>query len=318
MRSTFTSPDAGAGLGPHATWHMATEYPSSNISGVGLITFSELVSKLTHGQLRIRNSLDNAMQIGSGEMVRAAQEGVISGADAFAGPMEISDPIFGLSSLPFAVRSISAASATNARARPFYTSALRSLNLHLLYITIWPATGLWSNRAVETGEDLTSLRMRTYDYNSAIFMRELGVSAVYMPFNDAISKVKAGELDAIVTSGDGGAGRKLWEHLHHFTAINYAVPVSLAFVRRDEFEALSNAIRAGVERAAEETELCQLKLLSTRMDENYARMRANGVLIRETVSAQLAIVLREAATGPIAHWKLKVPLETSALLDGLD
>ena len=37
----------------------------------------------------------------------------------------------------------------NGRARPLYEAALAAQGLKLLYVTIWPATGLWSERALQ-------------------------------------------------------------------------------------------------------------------------------------------------------------------------
>ena len=206
-----------------AKWVMATEYPASNISGVGLTTFARSVAARTDGAVMVALALDNALKISSGEMVRAAQDGRIAGGDAFAGPLEATDPVFGLASLPFVVQSVEAAKAINARARPLYEAALTARGLKLLYMTIWPSTGLWSAQALVEAADLRAMSVRSYDYNSAEVLRAAGAKAEYLPFNEAISKLKARELNAILTSGDGGAGRKLWDELRHFTAINYAI-----------------------------------------------------------------------------------------------
>lgn len=234
-------------------WKMATEYPESNISGIGLATFGKLLASNTHGYLTTVNAFDNEMKISSGELLRAAQDNRIAGGDAFAGPLETSDPIFGLSSLPFLVQSVDSAIAVNARARPLYERALAARRLKLLYITIWPSTGIWSDRPLKNVEDLRALSVRTYDYNSAEVMRTVGATAEYLPFNEAIAKIKEHKLNAILTSGDGGAGRKLWDDLSHFTPINYAIPISIAFVRQDDFEALPKEVQDQVEAAAAET-----------------------------------------------------------------
>ena len=42
-------------------------------------------------------------------------------------------------------------------------------------------------------------------------------------------RLRAGELDAVLSNGDGGAGARLWEVLRHFSSIDYAWPLSLAF-----------------------------------------------------------------------------------------
>jgi TRAP-type transport system periplasmic protein len=103
-------------------------------------------------------------------------------------------------------------------------------------------------------------------------MSTVGASAEYLPFNEAIAKVKEHKLNAILTSGDGGAGRKLWDDLHHFTPINYAIPISIAFVRQDSFDALSTEAQDQVEAAARATENDQFELLANRTVENYDRM----------------------------------------------
>jgi TRAP-type transport system periplasmic protein len=296
-------------------WNMTTEYPVSNISGVGLTTFARLVAANTHDLVKTVNGFDNAMKIGSGEMLRAAQDHRIDGGDAFTGPLEASDPVFGLASLPFVVQSIDAAKAVNARARPLYERALAARGLKLLYITIWPSTGIWSDQALRSVEDLRTLSVRTYDVSSTEVMRNVGATAEFLPFNEAIVKVRDHRLNAILTSGDGGAGRKLWDDLHHFTPVNYAIPVSIAFVRQDDFAALSREQQEEVEAAAAETEKSQFELLANRTAENYRQMRANGVSIDEPAPPSVIAALKKAGTAPIAAWQAKASAEAVAVLD---
>src|SRR5262249_55921644 len=115
-----------------ATWPMATEYPKSNISGVGLATFSRLVSEYTGGRVTTTVAYDNALKITSAAMPQAVREMRIAGGDAFAGGLAIADPMFGLPSLPFVVQSVETARAVNALARPLYEKALQSRGLKLL------------------------------------------------------------------------------------------------------------------------------------------------------------------------------------------
>jgi hypothetical protein len=41
---------------------------------------------------------------------------------------------------------------------------------------------------------------------------------------------RAGELDAVLSSGDAGAGAELWAILPHFTEVNHAMPLSIATI----------------------------------------------------------------------------------------
>ncbi|MBB4371644.1 TRAP-type C4-dicarboxylate transport system substrate-binding protein [Bradyrhizobium sp. cir1] len=297
------------------TWRMTTEYPENNISGIGLVTFAKHVSERTNGFVTLANAFDNTLKINSGEMPRAAADGRIAGGDAFAGALSGIDPVLGLSTLPFLVQSVDVARATNARARPLYEKALAARGLKLLYLTIWPATGLWSDRSLAGAEDLPTLNLRAYDANSSAVMRAAGANAQFLPMDAAIAGLKEHRLNAFLTSGDGGAGRKLWDYLPYFTAINYAMPISIAFVRSEAFAELSEPMQREVLAAAAETEQSQFALLANRTSENYARMRDNGVKIAEPAPPSLVAALRSAAKDAIAAWEAQAGPDATAIVE---
>lgn len=310
----FAAP-ATAQVKTQVAWRMATEYPQSNVSGIGIVTFARLVSERTGGVVSVAPAFDNGLKITSSEMPRAAREGRIEAGDAFSGPLSSLDPIFGLSTLPFTVQSIDAARAMNSRARPLYEKALAAQGLKLLYLTIWPASGLWSEHAIGNREDLSTLTLRTYDESSTEVMRAAGANATFLPMDKALAALQEHQLNAFLTSGDGGVGRKLWDFLPHFTAINYAMPVSIAFVRSKTFAALSPEMQQGVLAAASETEQSQLDLLANRSTDNYARMHANGVTLVEQAPASLLAALREAAKRPIADWKARAGSDAAGIVE---
>lgn len=298
-----------------ATWRMVTEYPQSNISGTGLATFAKLLTARTDGLVTATIAFDNEAKITSPEMPRAAQDGRITGGDAFGGALSAYDAVFGLSTLPFVMQSAEVARAVNTRARPLYEAALRAQGLRLLYLTIWPATGLWTEQPLHGAGDLAKLNLRTYDDSSTAVMRRAGAAAEFEPLNEAVAGLKTHKLNAFLTSGDGGAGRKLWDYLPYFTAISYAIPVSFAFVRSADFDALPEPVQREVMAAAAETEQSQFDLLANRTAENYARMRANGVSIIEPAPVGLIAALRDAAQEPIAAWKAKTSPEAIEIAD---
>ena len=296
-------------------WRMTTEYPQNNISGIGLTSFADRVAARTKGFVTVTNAFDNELKISSGEMPRAALDGRIAGGDAFAGALSGLDPVLGLSTLPFLVQSAEMARIANARARPLYEKALAARGLKLLYLTIWPATGLWSEGSLAGADDLSKLNLRAYDTNSTEVMRAAGANAQFLPMDMAITALREHRLNAFLTSGDGGAGRKLWDFLPYFTAINYAMPVSIAFIRSDAFAALSEPMQGEVLAAAAETEQSQFALLAHRTSENYARMRDNGVRIAEPAPASLIVALRTAATGAITTWKARAGADAAAIVE---
>src|SRR5437588_218649 len=113
--------------------------------------------------------------------------------------------------------------------------------------------------------DIATLKIRTYDKAGTDVFARLGAKASVVSFTDLPAKLASGEIDAVLSSGDGGAGRKLWEHLPRFTAINYAIPLSFTTVNADRWKALDDATRDALMEAAAETEARQWRALDGRL-----------------------------------------------------
>ena len=114
----------------------------------------------------------------------------------------------------------------------------------MLYTTPWPASGIWSKRKIDGLATLKSLNIRAYDATSQDVLRKAGAQAQNISFADAMPRIASGEVNAVLSSGDGGAGRKLWEHLPHFAEINYAMPVSVATMNLQAYQSLDARARA--------------------------------------------------------------------------
>lgn len=296
-------------------WEMPTEYPATAIPGEGVATFAALVKEKAGGRLTIKPSFDAARGIKSAAMIGAVQKGDVAAGDAFAGALAAVDPLFGLSSLPFLATSIDQARRLTDLARPAYDRKLATLGQRILYTTPWPASGIWSKEALTAPTALAGLPIRTYDATSTAVLNAAGAKASSLSFADAMPKVKDGSVTAVLSSGDGGAGRNLWDFLPHFAEVNYALPISIATVNLAAYQALPADLRAIVDGAAADTEKRQWAAIRTRLDENYARMRANKVMILTDVPPAVSQALAEAGKGVIDDWRAKAGAEGAAVLD---
>lgn len=315
--ATAAGADASPASAAQATeWRMVTEYPASSMPGLGVQDFADRVRRATDGALIVKPAFDGPDGLRSAGMLDAVQQGKVQTADAFAGALAAKVPIFGLSSLPFVAGSAGQAKALLERARPAYEQALEQRGQRLLYTTPWPASGIWSRQPIDGAAALQGLRIRTYDDASQAVMQRAGARAEKLSFADAMPKISAGEIDAVLSSGDGGAGRKLWQHLPHFTQIDYAMPISIATVSLASWQAMAPSIREAVVRAAAETEAAQWARLETRLTENYANMRNNGVTIRQEIPADLQRALRNSASEVVDQWERDAGPEGAALLRG--
>ena len=309
--ASLLAPPAGA----QVLWEMPTEYPATAIPGEGVATFAQLVNEKAAGRLTIKPSFDAARGIKSAAMIGAVQKGEVAAGDAFAGALGAVDPLFGLSSLPFLATSIADARRLTDLARPAYDAKLASFGQKILYTTPWPASGIWSKEPLGGPAALSGLSIRTYDATSTAVMNAAGAKATNLSFADAMPKVGDGSVTAVLSSGDGGAGRNLWDLLPHFAEVNYALPISIATVNLAAYEALPADLRRVVDEAAAATEARQWAAIRTRLDENYARMRANKVTIQTEIPPAVAAVLAQAGRTVVEDWRRKAGPEASAVLD---
>ena len=291
-----------AAIRAQTVWDMPTEYPQNAMPGVGLTAFAKHVAGLSAGKLTIKPSFDAASGIKSAGMLTAIAEGRVQAGDAFAGALEAEDPIFALPSLPFLVTSIADAKRLSDIARPHLAAVLQKKGLRLLYLTPWPPSGIWSRTPLKTPSDLSGLSIRTYDKTSTEVFLGVGAKAALISFADTMPKLADGSLNAVLSSGDGGAGRKLWDYLPYFSEITYSLPLSVAGVNKTTYDGLNADLRAAVDAASRNTEAELWAALSTRLQENHARMRQNGVTIDSNPAPAIVEALQSGAMTAQQAW----------------
>ena len=283
-------------------WDMPTEYPQSAMPGLGVTTFATRVVELGAGRLVIKPSFDAASGIRSAGMLAAIAERRVQAGDAFAGALEAEDPIFALPSLPFLVTSIADARRLADLARPALAAALQSKGLRLLYLTPWPPSGIWSKAPLKSQSDLSGLSIRTYDKVSSEVFASTGAKAASISFADTMPKLVDGSINSVLSSGDGGAGRKLWEYLPYFSEITYSLPMSIASVNQAIYDGLPPDLREAVDTASRQTESELWVALSTRLEQNYRQMRQNGVTIDSSPTPDIVNALKSGAVAAQEAW----------------
>jgi TRAP-type C4-dicarboxylate transport system substrate-binding protein len=284
-----------------AAWTIACEYPATAMPGEGIAHFARAASS---AGLAVSAAPGAPGGVRQADYPAAVADGRFQAACAFTGALANATPLLGLSALPFLTGSAADAARLLAAARPAYTQALAARGLVLLYATPWPPSGIWSRAPMTDAAALAGLKIRTFDPTSTQVFAAAGSAPAQVSFAEAMPRLRTGELDAVLSSGDGGAGARLWEVLPHFTSIDYAWPLSLAFCSAAALGGLPGAAQAGVRDAAAATEARQFQAIATRIGENEARMRAAGVIMADG-SASLRGALRAAAAPVLAAWEAR-------------
>jgi TRAP-type transport system periplasmic protein len=299
-----------------ALWTMATEYPANTVSGDGIAFFAQRLAEESGGHLTVLPSYDAAFGLKGADIVGAIRDGRLAAGCSFAGALGPVDPLFLLSSLPFVATSEAKARDLLGKAVGLYARRFKREGQRLLYAAPWPPSGLWAKTAIRLPSDLVALRLRVYDATGVDVFGAAKADAVNLSFADAGPRIASGAIQAVLSSGDGGAGRKLWEHLPCFTEIGYAVPLSFATLAAPLYDRLPIGLQQAVDRAALASQAHAWESLTGRLARNYAQMRANGVAITpaDQVTPELAGILAKGASGAIEKWKRDAGPEPSKLL----
>ncbi|MFP3554116.1 TRAP transporter substrate-binding protein DctP [Paraburkholderia sp. SIMBA_049] len=309
--AVFLLPGDPTGVQHVQVWDIATPYPRDTVSGCGIERFAQLIGRLDSGRTQMRVEF---LAGRPSDVVHAIQSGRLAMGDTLASSLVALDPVFELSMLPFEVRSLDEAKRLALLARPAYQRALVHHGLHLLYVSPWPPSGLWSRGPVNTLGDLTGLRIRTYDDASAAFLSSIGSQGVSLPVSEIIPRIQTGSLDGVLSSGDGEVGRLLRRTLPHFAPIDYAFPLSFALMSEARYNALPRSVRESIDAAAAATEQQQWRSMPARIARNRDDMQRSGVTVAISRAGELSEELRTRGEAWVTAWQARVSPEYASIV----
>jgi TRAP-type C4-dicarboxylate transport system substrate-binding protein len=297
------------------TFNLINEYPATSISGEADTFFAEAVKRKSDGRIAIRPIPDAESGLRSRDQLKAVTDGKFAMANSVGGTLGEESPVFLLSSLPFVTPTMEDARALYAAAKPLYEKLFAERKQKLLYVVPWPPSGIWSAAPVNDIGALKALKIRTYDNTGTEVLAKVAAAAAIVSFSELDPKLEKGEINAVLSSGDGGAGRQLWKYLRNFSEVGYALPLSFGSMSLAAWTSLDDAGRAAIEDAARETSEHQWAALTGRLRENFARMRENGVFIYHKPPADVMAALRAAAETVVTDWSNRAGPEAQKVLE---
>ncbi|MFV0475607.1 MAG: TRAP transporter substrate-binding protein, partial [Pikeienuella sp.] len=311
-RKTALGAAAIAALFAHAAtaqdvrWDMANEYGEHSPHGIGQLVFAEKVKEASGGEIEITSHFGSSIGYKSKEQFDAVADGALPIANTSMGQVAGIEPLFLLAGLPFLVRDAADARLLWEVARPYYEEVFARNNQVLLYASPWTPAGLWANKPARGAADIAGLKVRTWDASGTRTLQNIGAAPIQMSWADVVPQLATGGIEAVLTSADGGVSAKFWEHLNHFSEINYSMSLNMIHVNRDEWDDLSDEQRAAVLTAAEAGSEAAWRALETRVAENYAEMEANGVTVVRDLPPEFLEELGKAGQSVYDDWLGKV------------
>ena len=298
-------------------WDLHLNYPAGNFHSKGAQRFADKVKEATNGELTIVLHPGAALGFKGPELLRAVAEGQLSVAEVPTGMVEGDAPVLALTAQPFISTNAFEQRLLYQLAKPTYAKILKKFNQFTLYSSVWPFSGIYTQRAVSTEADLKGLKMRVYDGTGLAFGKATGIAARKMPFSEVYPAMKAGLLDSMYTSSVSGVDAKAWEVLEYFTPINIVGPVNMINVNLDAWNKLPKNIQKTVLEIAADMEDEMWNLAGDMDRKSKATLLEKGMAIKP-VSNQFRAQLNKIGKQLRAEWAKKAGADAQKILAEYD
>jgi len=298
-------------------WDLHLNYPAGNFHSKGAQRFADKVKEATNGELTIVLHPGAALGFKGPELLRAVAEGQLVIAEVPTGMVEGDAPTLALTAQPFISSNAFEQRLLYQLAKPTYAQILKKFNQFTLYSSVWPFSGIYTQRAIKTEADLKGLKMRVYDGTGLAFGEATGIAARKMPFSEVYPAMKAGLLDSMYTSSVSGVDAKAWEVLKYFTPINIVGPVNMINVNLNAWNKVPKNIQQTVSEIAAQMEDEMWDLAGDMDRKSRATLVDNGMLI-DPVSNQFRSQLDAIGKKLRAEWAKKAGADAQKILDEYD
>ena len=270
------------------------KYGATNFHTKGAVNFAGLVDKYSKGTVKI--TVHPGSSLVKGNPLKAVKDGTAPMTDMFIPFTSGGGKVFGISALPFVANSYDDAFKLYQLSKPAYDAVAKKWNQKMLYAVTWPPSGIYTKKAISSTKDFAGVKARTYDKNSANFVKMAGGNAVALPWGEVYSALQTGMVNGVVTSSASGKDGKLWEVLSNFTKINYAYPLQAVTINLDYWNSLSAEQKDAMLKAAKETEALQWEASKAEDAIALKTLADNGMKINEasdTLKSELSAVSKK-------------------------
>lgn len=304
---------ASPGIGYAQTkWDFATAYPAVNFHSKNNEQFVKDVAAATGGSLQITPHF-GASLFKMPEIKRAVQTGNAQMGEFFLVSFQNEAQMFGLDGLPFLVKNYDEAFKLYQAQKPYLEKILEQQGQKLLYAVAWPPQNIYSNKAINSVEDLKGLKWRVYSPTTARIGELVGAQPVTIQEAELSQALATGVIEGLITSSATGADNKLYENLKYFYQVQAWIPKNAVTVNTKAFNALSKAEQEAVLKAAQEAEQRGWKASEEVNTQAIETLKQGGMAI-EQPSAELMAGLAKVGDVVVKEWVEKAGADGKAVL----
>ena len=293
------------------TWQMPTPYPEANFHTQNIKLFVEEIDKASNGALKIVVHPAGSL-IKHAEIKNAVRSGQVEIGEFIISNLANEDPLFALDAVPFLAASYDESARLYAVSKEALGQKLGEQRMTALFSVPWPGQGLYTDREINTVEDIRGLKMRAYSPQTERLAQLLGAVPTQVEVPDLAQAFSTGRVNAMITSSSTGVNSSAWDFLTHFYDVSAFLPKNVVVVNQRAFDALSPELQQILKDAAAAAEERGWKMSA----EDHAAMRKileeKGIKVSDGSEA-LNASLKEIGVTMGAEWA-KEAGETGAAL----
>lgn len=298
----------------HATtWRMATPYPDSNFHTQNINMFAEEVEKESGGKLKI-NVHPAGSLVKHQEIKNAIRSSQIEIGEFIISGLANENPVFALDSVPFVAVSYDQSNKMYEVSKPYLQDLLGKQNVQVLYSVPWPPQGLYTDRPIETAEDLKGLRMRAYSPQTERLAQLSGAVPTQVEVPDLAQAFSTGRVNAMITSTSTGVNASAWDFLTHFYDVAAFLPKNVVAVNKRSFDSLDPETQKVVLKAAENAEKRGWEMSEKDHDLQRKKLEENGIEVSNGSEA-LNASLHEYGKTMATEWGKEAGSQGQEILD---
>jgi TRAP-type C4-dicarboxylate transport system substrate-binding protein len=297
-------------------WDMPTPYGDRTFHTVNISEFADDVREATDGELDITVH-SNGSLIGHAEIKNSVRRGIVPIGELIMSRLANENPIYEVDSVPYLATSYDDAWTLWEASRDIIAEELEGQGLRLLFSVPWPPQGIYTNDALESGDDLRNLSMRAYNTSSERIAQLTGAVPTQVEVPDIPTAFSTGRVEAMITSPATGADTKAWDYLSHFNHAQLWLPKNMVIVSESEFSRLDEATREAVLEAAAEAEQRGWEMSRQETEDALAVLEENGIEVSEPSDA-LSESLRSVGETMTSEWVERAGAQGQTILDAYE
>lgn len=298
------------------TWRMATAYPETNFHTLNIQQFVQDINAATDGQLAITVH-SNGSLIRPSEIKNSVRSRQVEAGEFLLSALANENTLFAADAVPFMAVSHEDSEKLYQVTKPYLEEVLGRQNMKLLYAVAWPPQGMYTDRPINTIEDLKGLRMRAYSPQTERLAQLSGAVPTQIEAADLAQAFTTGRVNAMITSASTGVNSTAWDYLSHYYDVAAFLPKNVVVVNQRSFDALDEATQNAILEAAAKAEQRGWELSRADRIKQTQALADNGIEVSEG-SEELRAALREIGTQMAQEWSKEAGQQGVAILEAFN